>query len=128
MEVIYLISRSTGGTTSATCASTAAATAGLTMHVPVKLVVYPNVGHGFSNPNDERDVFVYRRGSRWDDSWWFAGLRKVSAKVSETKTSSSLKKAYESGKKEGAREMAQAIQNKPHGEMMKVLSEYLKEK
>jgi dipeptidyl aminopeptidase/acylaminoacyl peptidase len=27
-----------------------------TMHVPVKLVVYPNEGHGFSNPNDERDV------------------------------------------------------------------------
>ena len=75
-----------------------------------------------------RGVGVDRSGSRWSGRWWFAGLRKVSAKVSETKTSSSLKKAYESGKKEEAREMAQAIQNKPYGEMMKVLSEYLKEK
>jgi dipeptidyl aminopeptidase/acylaminoacyl peptidase len=27
-----------------------------TMHVPVQLVVYPNEGHGFSNPGDSRDV------------------------------------------------------------------------
>jgi dipeptidyl aminopeptidase/acylaminoacyl peptidase len=26
------------------------------MHVPVELVVYPNEGHGFSKPSDERDV------------------------------------------------------------------------
>lgn len=27
-----------------------------TMHVPVQLVVYPNEGHGFSNPSDRKDV------------------------------------------------------------------------
>jgi hypothetical protein len=37
------------------------------MHVPVKLVVYPNVGHGFSNPNDERDVF--ERTVEWFDKY-----------------------------------------------------------
>ena len=34
-----------------------------TMHVPVKLVVYPNEGHGFSNPNDERNVL--ERAIQW---------------------------------------------------------------
>ncbi len=34
-----------------------------TMHVPVKLVVYPNEGHGFSNPNDDRDVL--ERAVEW---------------------------------------------------------------
>ncbi len=34
-----------------------------TMHVPVKLVVYPDEGHGFSNPSDERDVL--ERAIEW---------------------------------------------------------------
>jgi dipeptidyl aminopeptidase/acylaminoacyl peptidase len=38
-----------------------------TMHVPVKLVVYPNEGHGFSNPNDERDVL--ERAIQWFDKY-----------------------------------------------------------
>jgi len=38
-----------------------------TMHVPVKLVVYPDEGHGFSNPNDERDVL--ERAIRWFDKY-----------------------------------------------------------
>jgi dipeptidyl aminopeptidase/acylaminoacyl peptidase len=38
-----------------------------TMHVPVKLVVYPNEGHGFSNPNDERDVL--ERAIQWFDTY-----------------------------------------------------------
>ena len=38
-----------------------------TMHVPVKLVVYPNEGHGFSNPNDERDVL--ERAIAWFDQY-----------------------------------------------------------
>ncbi len=33
------------------------------MHVPVKLVVYANEGHGFSNPNDRRDVL--ERALEW---------------------------------------------------------------
>jgi dipeptidyl aminopeptidase/acylaminoacyl peptidase len=33
------------------------------MNVPVKLVVYPNEGHGFSNPNDYRDVL--ERAAEW---------------------------------------------------------------
>jgi dipeptidyl aminopeptidase/acylaminoacyl peptidase len=38
-----------------------------TMHVPVKLVVYPDEGHGFSNPNDERDVL--ERAIQWFDTY-----------------------------------------------------------
>ena len=38
-----------------------------TMHVPVKLVVYPNEGHGFSNPNDERDVL--ERSIEWFEKY-----------------------------------------------------------
>ncbi len=38
-----------------------------TMHVPVKLVVYPDEGHGFSNPNDERDVL--ERAIQWFDKY-----------------------------------------------------------
>ncbi|MHB1936971.1 MAG: alpha/beta hydrolase family protein [Acidobacteriaceae bacterium] len=38
-----------------------------TMHVPVKLVVYPNEGHGFSNPTDERDVL--ERSAQWFDRY-----------------------------------------------------------
>jgi dipeptidyl aminopeptidase/acylaminoacyl peptidase len=41
-----------------------------TMHVPVKLVVYPNEGHGFSNPNDERDVL--ERAIQWFDKYMSA--------------------------------------------------------
>jgi len=37
------------------------------IHVPVKLVVYPNEGHGFSNPDDERDVL--ERAIRWFDKY-----------------------------------------------------------
>jgi dipeptidyl aminopeptidase/acylaminoacyl peptidase len=33
------------------------------MHVPVKLVVYANEGHGFSNPDDRRDVL--ERALEW---------------------------------------------------------------
>ncbi len=38
-----------------------------TMHVPVKLVVYPNEGHGFSNPNDYRDVL--ERAVEWFEKY-----------------------------------------------------------
>jgi dipeptidyl aminopeptidase/acylaminoacyl peptidase len=38
-----------------------------TMRVPVKLVVYPNEGHGFSNPTDERDVLD--RAIQWFDQY-----------------------------------------------------------
>lgn len=38
-----------------------------TMHVPVKLVVYPDEGHGFSNPSDERDVL--ERAIQWFDQY-----------------------------------------------------------
>ena len=38
-----------------------------TMHVPVELVVYPNEGHGFSKPSDERDVL--ERAVSWFDKY-----------------------------------------------------------
>ncbi len=38
-----------------------------TMHVPVELVVYPNEGHGFSNPNDRRDVL--ERALEWFEKY-----------------------------------------------------------
>ncbi len=38
-----------------------------TMHVPVELVVYPNEGHGFSRPSDERDVL--ERAMAWFDKY-----------------------------------------------------------
>ncbi|MES2221530.1 MAG: S9 family peptidase [Acidobacteriota bacterium] len=38
-----------------------------TMHVPVKLVVYPDEGHGFSNPKNERDVL--ERAIQWFDQY-----------------------------------------------------------
>jgi dipeptidyl aminopeptidase/acylaminoacyl peptidase len=38
-----------------------------TMHVPVELVVYPNEGHGFSEPSDVRDVL--ERAVAWFDKY-----------------------------------------------------------
>jgi dipeptidyl aminopeptidase/acylaminoacyl peptidase len=38
-----------------------------TMQVPVQLVVYPNEGHGFSNPNDSRDVL--ERAVKWFEKY-----------------------------------------------------------
>lgn len=38
-----------------------------TMHVPVELVAYPNEGHRFSMPSDERDVLG--RAVGWFDKY-----------------------------------------------------------
>ncbi len=38
-----------------------------TMHVPVQLVVYPNEGHGFSDPKDMRDVL--ERAVKWFEEY-----------------------------------------------------------
>jgi dipeptidyl aminopeptidase/acylaminoacyl peptidase len=50
-----------------------------TMHVPVELVVYPNEGHGFSRPSDERDVL--ERAVAWFDKYMPAPQAPNMAKI-----------------------------------------------
>ena len=51
-----------------------------TMNVPVKLVVYPNEGHGFSNPDDERDVL--ERAIEWFEKYMPASQPSSHATIS----------------------------------------------